>query len=533
MPVSEPASGDRMRRLPVLALIILTSGGLAAAACGSSLRKQQAQRLAEADALFTRGCYVCLTQAYAAYDALRLAGYQPATVTAKAFDTAILLAVREKELGMAAEPWLAKADALSKTSAGLVRPRANLYLDMASKARWAAGRLDADQASKFERAVAAEAIAALRTWETALGPAPERDLVGTYLMASLACSYTPPSQQLSQLVIARLAPAHRNAPLIRYIVGICRPELAVELDALASDPDFHELLYQRGRMRLFQVDPAARGEAKALLAEAFKRMPEAAANTNLLAGLHLSLEEFADCAARYDDVIRHGGAERDSMLDRTKCLTRGAFREKAIASATELIDSPGAHQGEARFYRAWNRYHLKQLPLARADVDMAKGLWVNGDVFALSGFIAYDMDQKDFAYTEFREALQLNSDYCVAAFYQGLIDATRERWSAAGDRYEAATHCYGRSVGRLSGELRRAEALPADDPTRSRRIANLTEGLEAERLQHARAAYNAAYSYGKSGDAAKGIPFAMQSAIAHHEMEKLAAELLEILRKGG
>ena len=42
---------------------------------------------------------------------------------------------------------------------------------------------------------------------------------------------------------------------------------------------------------------------------------------------------------------------------------------------------------------------------ARADIDQAKRIWRNGDVLILSGFIAYDMDQKDFAYTEFAEGL--------------------------------------------------------------------------------------------------------------------------------
>ena len=479
-----------------------------------------------------RGCYSCLRKAFDAYDALRLAGYQPAVTAAKAFDAAILLALREKELAMEADGWIAKAAALAPSpEAGPAGVRAALYLDMARKARWAAGRLDEDQAAQFERTTAAPAIAALAEWERALGPPAARDLTGTYLMAALACGYTPPRQQDARLTIPLLAPAHRGTPLMQYAVGICRPEHRAELQALAGDLDFHEVLYQNARLRLFEGGPTVHLDAKLLFEAAREAMPANVANAYLLAGVHRALEEFPECAARYDEVIRLGGAARDAMLHRTECLTRGALRERAIASATELIDAPGIHRGEAFYHRAWNRYHLKELDRARSDVDEGKRLWVSGDLFALSGFIAYDMQQRDFAYTEFGEALRLNPSYCVARFYQGLIDSTREAWAAAASTYEKASTCYAIAVRSLEGELRAAQALEAGNPTRERRIANLTEGLESERMQLSRALYNTAYSFGRAGEPARGIPFAERAVTAHREMQKLAEELLAILRR--
>lgn len=86
---------------------------------------------------------------------------------------------------------------------------------MARMARWGAGKLDAVEASRFERAVAAEAIASLRDWDKALGPAAGRALAGTYLMAAFAFAYTPPAQQDARLSIAQLAPAHRATPLMK------------------------------------------------------------------------------------------------------------------------------------------------------------------------------------------------------------------------------------------------------------------------------------------------------------------------------
>lgn len=512
-----------MRRLLIAVCVV------AAAACGSSLRKDQARRLAEADTLFMRGCYSCLRQSFDAYDSLRQAGYQPALTGAKAFDAAILLAAREKELAMEANGWIARAEAL-KSHAGSHGP---VYLAILASLPYAAGRFDVG--TGVATGTTEPVLDALDRWNVTLGPAPARNLVATYLMAAAQCAHLPFRAGTQPLTAERLAPAHASTPLIKYVVGSCHWDLRSHLEGLANDPDFHEATFQMGRLRLYQGGPTVHTDARVLLEAARAAMPEAIASTYLLAGVLSALQEFEACADAYDEVVKRGGTPRQSRLSRTICLTHAVKRAEAIRSATELIDTPGILRGEGYFWRAWNLYHSKQLPPARTDVEESKKLYKEPDVFALSGFIAYDQDQKDYAYTEFGEAFtRSNSNYCVAAFYQGLIDSQKERWPPAAGRYEQATFCYSRSVRQIERELQAVEALdPAEHPTREKRLENLKVGLDAEKLQLARAAYNAAYSHGKSGNEAKGIPFAQQAATAHKDMEKLANELLEILRKSG
>jgi hypothetical protein len=143
------------------------------------------------------------------------------------------------------------------------------------------------------------------------------------------------------------------------------------------------------------------------------------------------------------------------------------------------------------------------------------------------------MGQKEYAYTEFEEAWHRNGTYCTAPFYQGLMDAEKERWEPAVAKYEAATRCYETSVRRLAFSLEQARALDAADPARQQRIESLTAALDGERLQVAHAAYNVAYANGRLGRAEAGIPFAEKSAAAHKDMRELATNLLAILRKGG
>lgn len=508
------------RAVAFLALLILSG------ACGTSARKQQAQRLAEADALFSRGCYVCLTKAFEAYDGLRLSGYQPAAMAARAFDTAVLIAAREKELAMPADPWMAKARALAVPGA-----RSTLYLEMADALPWATGRHDRDFAHPGQ-AAARPPLDALARWDTALGPEASRDLTGTYLMASARCALTP-ARLHDALTMEALAPAHAATPLMRYATGSCRAGLRPQLDALSGDPDFHELLFQRGRLRLFEGGTTVHLDARVLLEAAREAMPAMLANTYLLAGVLNALEEYEACAERYAEVIARGGARREASLNRTVCLTHAGKRGDAIVTATSLIDTPGILRGEAYFWRAWNHYHEQRLPLARADVEAAKPLFDSADLYALSGFVAYDMGQKPYAHSEFGEAYQRSRGYCTAPFYRGIIDSDFDRWDAALREYLLAAGCYDASVRRLEEDLRQAERLDPDNPTRQRRIDNLTAAVDAERLQLARAAYNVAYAHGRMGNAASAIPFAEKAAATHKDMEKLATDLLAILRKAG
>jgi tetratricopeptide (TPR) repeat protein len=396
---------------------------------------------------------------------------------------------------------------------------------------WGNGRHDRGYVHA-PQAAAGALLDALDRWSAALGAPPSRDITGTYLIAAARCAFTP-ARLHETLTFDALAPAHAAAPLIRYIAGSCRADMRQHLDALSADADFHEVLFQRGRMRLFSGGATVQLDARALLEAARKAMPAMIANTYLLAGVLSALEEYEACAARYAEVAEAGGARRDATLNRTVCLTHAGARGEAIAAATTLIDTPGVLRGEAYFWRAWNQYHEKRLPLARADVEAAKPLFDQTDVYALSGFIAYDMGEKAYAHSEFGEAYRRNGAYCTAPFYRGIIDSDSERWQPALEEYLLATGCYETSARNLEEDLRQAERLDPANPTRQRRIDNLTAALDAERLQLARAAYNVAYAHGRLGNAALAIPFAEKAAATHKDMETLATDLLAVLRKAG
>src|SRR4029453_18733356 len=115
--------------------------------------------LAPADALFDAGCYSCLKQAFELYDRSLHSLAPPAEARGKAFDAAVLLPAREKELGLAATPWLDRAAALAATDE-------RIYVDIVSALAWTT----AGSAVDFEPP--RPAAAARSAWQSFLDQAP-------------------------------------------------------------------------------------------------------------------------------------------------------------------------------------------------------------------------------------------------------------------------------------------------------------------------------------------------------------------------
>src|SRR5215211_2115225 len=102
-------------RVRIAAAVIAFAAVSASLGCASArIRKANALALAVADTRVLEGCYGCLRDARATY--ARVAGdkhtKQPAPVIARLFETDVLLALREKELGLDSRASMDRARAL-------------------------------------------------------------------------------------------------------------------------------------------------------------------------------------------------------------------------------------------------------------------------------------------------------------------------------------------------------------------------------------------------------------------------------------
>jgi hypothetical protein len=157
----------------MLRLAIVLVVGLWAAACAA--RPPQAvvvpvpprPDINAADRLVDEGCYACLQEAFRIYEA--------AADSAKQFSTALLLAMREKELGLDAAPWVDRARLWAT-------PESTTYLDIVSAIPWTAVAVAAD----FD--VPRPPVERVEEWQAFLARPGSNTVLDAYLRLALTCS---------------------------------------------------------------------------------------------------------------------------------------------------------------------------------------------------------------------------------------------------------------------------------------------------------------------------------------------------------
>jgi len=88
------------RSFSIPALFVLLSACAAKTPGPSAIETDYRLKMAEADSSFDNGCFVCLTDAFEGYQALVSHPLDDGTAGEKLFQTSLVLALREKELGI-------------------------------------------------------------------------------------------------------------------------------------------------------------------------------------------------------------------------------------------------------------------------------------------------------------------------------------------------------------------------------------------------------------------------------------------------
>ena len=96
----------------------------------AAVHPSDAPGLSHAHRLVEAGCYRCLLDAYALYETEQQAPAAPRAIAGRLFSTALLLALREKELGLDATPWIERARAVAGAADGI-------YLEAVEAIPWA------------------------------------------------------------------------------------------------------------------------------------------------------------------------------------------------------------------------------------------------------------------------------------------------------------------------------------------------------------------------------------------------------------
>lgn len=455
----------------------------------------QPGQLATADAALLRGCYDCLIEARDIYRRLDTGGDR-AQLAARVLEADLLLALRERELGLPPSDALAEARQIATTmppdlEAGryieLVAAIPPSDLGVARRELWAfrnAHPLDDDRLAELRRLLSNGRL---------------RKPVRDYLQLALDCGHfigvpLGPGE-------APVAPPS-GALLLRYRAAICGAGEMPELVAVrAGEPRFVEASLFIARVEIAQILSDGPREAKAHLDEVLARFPSSPAATYLAGTYHTAVSDHAEALRFYDRTLGLHADHDPALRGRVISLSNLERAEEAIDAATQLIARAEDERFGAYYWRARNHHGLRHLDDARRDVTAAKELGASEDLLVLAGLVEYEQGDLDIAHADLTTVAGAHGLRCEANWYLGLIERLRKRWPDAWQAFEEAMRCYGERARITAGQIRTLEARSDLDPGyRARTAAYLEASVASDTKQGHVASLTAAGSAAAAAD---------------------------------
>ncbi|MGH9199844.1 MAG: hypothetical protein ACRD2A_01255 [Vicinamibacterales bacterium] len=502
------------------------------AVMGCAARGPLPQVIAEsgrAEALMQQGCFACLKDALSTYERLAATPRPPANTLPGAFNAAILLTVRAKELGLPFDQFLSRARDLATRlplpAPGTASPSALLEaaevvvgetsgLDPEERQRRVPRRRPTDETKLPQRVALEQAIAT--------------HLVAKYLALAIDCDWILTREALE---LDDLLAQHAGTPLLRFRVGLCgRRDVLPELRA--TDARWVDTLFFEGRAELAASrDRAAEPEkALPLYVAAHEAFPESNAITLAVANVNESLANFEPALAAFDTVLATSPTHRDAMLGRVKSLSYLTRHTEAIEAATKMIDLGTWFIGDAYYWRAWNKYSLKDFDPAWDDVEQAIKLQSNSAVYMLAGLIAYERKDLLTAILRFDRSYELDSTNCDAEWMSALVHVDLKSWADASPKFTRSMSCFVSTAARARADLAGLETSNHTPAQKAKQAATLRNRIETAEERSAQSAFNAAQCYGLVGNKAMALTH-VEVAMTHPKMREKAATLKSAIDK--
>jgi tetratricopeptide (TPR) repeat protein len=404
-----------------------------------------AARLSEADRLASRGCYLCLKEAAAAYAAL-LADSDDGSLLTKALENDLMIAIREIELRMPDSGALEAARQLQDH----VGSNYTAYFAALEAFRPAGPEYfvrGEQMLMKQEREVRLKLVAEL---EHDASASPMR----TYFFLALQLQL----QQFKDIKaqVDELLAAHPQDLSLKYRMLAFQPTYSGEAarDLIGQETGFGEVHFLIGQRALLNGNlPGAYRD----LTRARELLPDSASIALALANLTFSYARYADALALFDRILANpagAGFEPQAQLGRAKSLSYLKRHDEAIAQLIDVLQKdPSNNPGEKYYWRAWNQLQLGRGQLAYEDAMSGLNAMRNNAIYQLAGMASFSLNRRDESRKYFEEALKLNSADCDSERYLGLLDSAEQSWKPASIRFGVAAKCYDVVIERLREEL--------------------------------------------------------------------------------
>jgi tetratricopeptide (TPR) repeat protein len=509
-------------RLRILIFVVIASG---CAPKGPS--PQLIAEMAKAEALQSQGCYTCLKESLAIFEKLLQAKLRPAGVAEKAFDTALLVAVREKELGMPSDESMAKAKSL-------VMPLRQPVLDAAELILGDSTGLDPEMRA-FVTGRNRPAVDPDNPKGRALDAFPQSDLTAKYVGLAIDCEQ---QKLIESIDMKALTAAYAGSPLIQFRLSTCGRPAAPNVGALReADPRWTDTFYWEARREMVASLGQAIDLSKVvgLYGQGRDAFPSSLMLTMAWSNANLMAEEYESALSGFEEVLKTYPTHRDAMNGKMQAQSYLMRHVDAVTTATRILDLGTWHIADANYWRAWNRYHLKEYDSAWADVENAKRGLSNTRVYMLAGLIAYSRKELPTAVDRFDTAFKLDPSACDAVWMSGLVSIDQNELAVAGPKFTRGMTCFVSAASGLRQERARLDVAIQKRGTPpnardQRNLDRLQRDADTAELKSAQAAYNGAQCYARTGG--KGLALNLiDVAIAHPGMSEKAIALKALIEK--
>ena len=550
------------------------------------------EQLEQAHELTLRGCYRCLVEARDLYEAVARLGLVPDTVNAGLLRTTLLIGMREREMGLPGGGTFERSLALAGLEVSVAQEMAEAREAAEAEGRSAAReagetreppepeeppaareRGEAGEAAQGERAAETAAtrraasvgpewetflqIAATTSWQDVgipkdvseenvyaraiadrdrdawnrvLQPLVPTDPLAAYLYLSLNCTPEWLAEQPPEL--AEVLAAHDDAVYVRYRQALCAGEQVALASVQTIEPRFTEMEFFLGRHAIEQGRGPQQGDvalAEFHYARAREEWPDWPAPALSLGEVARTVEDYEASLPFYDAALALVPDQRDALLGRAQSLSYLDRYAEAVPLLDRLIEMGRWYMAEAHFWRAYNRFNLGDVEGARDDAATSIGHRPEAQSYALSGQIALVQRRLDDARTDLETALEINPQYCYAAFHLGRVHIEEARWIETASAFSRAAICFRQSADQLAADLSEIEQNPdlAED-RRARLVARRTDEIAVVRRQAASSFYNAALGYYNDGTVRVARRFA-ELALEHEMFAERATRLLGLI----
>ena len=499
------------------------------AACGPAAKKVVEVRLAEDEVVLARaaslaeeGHYGAFKKALGLYRTLYARPALRSKVAGPYVQTGLLLALREKHVGIDSPATLDEVRKVIDENPFLIAYQAAARVIAAIPVR--SRGIQRDISTKGWNKEAADRLMAA---EEQLRSRAGADEFSAVVVAAMICSRGRHSAGWRDP--AEILASFPGSLLLRYQAAICEHEDPDLLNAiLAAEPEFVEAHFHLGEAALKEKRLL---EAEAHLLQALRGIPESPQPPILLAGIAFATEEFDRSLPFYERALEISLEYRDALLG--KAISRaylGRF-EGSMETLERILELGYWLIGESHYWLAWNLHQLDRDAEALGHIDEAKKrLPTNSHVFGLSGTLALGSGELDRAEKDFLESLVHNAANTESLVGLGTLYTARTDWPRAAEFFERAGRAFEVEAASLTAALEevRGSTLPAE--RKSRLLARRSSQLERARLAGATSFYSAAASHFNAGDTAAALASA-EKAVGHPALKEKAEELLRSIKR--